>query len=146
MKISSLAFKNGDLIPPLYTCDGEDKIPPLEISQIPSGTESSALICDDPDSPSGEFTHWIIWNIAAETAKIKQGEAPAGAIEGINDFGKNGYGGPCPGSGKHRYFFRFFALDTKLNLNPQARKKDLIEAMEGHIIEQAELFGTYERG
>ncbi len=145
MKLTSPAFKNNQNIPEKYTCDGENLSPPLFISDIPVGTESLVLIVDDPDAPSGCFVHWTLWNISPQTTEIPEGKIPENAIEGITDFGKPGYGGPCPPSGIHRYFFKIYALDTRLELDSSATKEDIEEVMEGHILEKAELIGLYQR-
>lgn len=145
MKISSPIFKEGEAIPLKYTCDGDDFNPALEISGMPQGTESLALLMDDPDSPSGNFVHWIVWNIRAEEAAIKENATPESAAEGVNGFGRVGYGGPCPHSGTHRYFFRLYALDNMLDLLPGANAAALKQAMEGHVLAEAELMGRYMR-
>lgn len=145
MKISSPAFENGSVIPTVYTCDGGDVIPPLKFDEIPEGAASLAIICQDPDSPSGDFVHWLIWDIDPKADGIKEGEVPAGAIQGTNDFGNVGYGGPCPGSGNHRYVFKLYVLDEKLGLNPQATKAEFRKSLEGHTIAEAEVFGAYQR-
>ena len=145
MKIECGAFRSGENIPPEYTCDGDNVCPPLSFVGAPQGTESFALIVDDPDSPSGVWNHWTIWNISSDTREIAEGKVPSGAREGTTTFGDIGYGGPCPGSGKHRYFFKLYALDATANLVRGAAKKELMEAMKPHILEVAELFGYYER-
>lgn len=145
MKIISPQFNNRESIPAKYTCDGENVSPPLEISQVPEEAVSLALIVDDPDAPSGEWVHWLVWNISPETKEIKENSLPAEAQEGTTDFGEIGYGGPCPPSGTHRYFFKLFALDTTLDLDNSTNKPDLEKAMEGHILEKAELVGRYQR-
>lgn len=144
MKISSSAFKQGGNIPSQFTCDGSDKNPALQIEGIPAGAKSLALIVDDPDAPSGLFTHWLVWNISPQTTAISEGAAPK-AIEGTNDFGKSGYGGPCPPSGTHRYFFKIFALDRELDLPAGAKRKDLDAKISGHVIAQGELMGRYSK-
>src|SRR5437868_868945 len=113
MKISSSAFSEGANIPPKFTCDGEDTSPPLKIDGVPQEAKGFVLIVDDPDAPGGLFTHWLVWNIDAKTSSLAAGNAPGG-VQGKNDFGKTGYGGPCPPSGTHRYSFKIFALDQKL--------------------------------
>lgn len=143
MKIKSSAFENNEKIPRKYTCQGEDINPPLEFSEIPKETKSLALIMDDPDAPLGTWDHWIIWNIPPETKEIKEGEVPVNAIQGKNSWGKNSYGGPCPPSGTHRYFFKLYALNEILNINENSKKSDLEKAMKGHIIARAELIGLY---
>ena len=142
IKIISSAFKNNERIPSKYTCDGIDVNPPLKFQNIPNGTKSLALIVDDPDAPMGTWIHWIVWNINP-TEEIDEATVPG--IEGINDFNKTSYGGPCPPSGIHRYFFKIYALKTKLDLNSNARKRDLEEAMEGKIMTKGEIVGLYSR-
>lgn len=144
MKVTSPAFGEGGNIPVKFTCDGPDTSPPLKIEGAPAEAKTLALIVDDPDAPSGLFTHWLIWNIAAKTGSLAEGNN-VGGIEGKNDFGKTGYGGPCPPSGTHRYYFRIFALDQPLSLTPGARRKEVDAAMKGHVIGQAELMGRYAR-
>jgi Raf kinase inhibitor-like YbhB/YbcL family protein len=145
MKISSSAFQEGGGIPSKFTCDGSDKSPPLRIEQIPGEAKSLALIADDPDAPSGLFTHWIVWNIDPKTSEIVEGSVPSGAVQGQNDFGKSGYGGPCPPPGMHRYFFKIFALDRQLDLPAGAKRAKLDSVMKGHVIAQGELMGRYSR-
>lgn len=142
MEIKSPAFQNNEQIPSEYTCDGENISPELEISEIPENTVSLALIMDDPDAPSGTFTHWLAWNIPLKT-KIEKGESLSPS--GITGFGKTGYGGPCPPSGTHRYYFKLYALDTNLDLNDGATRQELENAMQGHVIKQGILMGTYKR-
>lgn len=144
MEISSPAFENNQNIPTKYTCDAEDVSPPLNISDIPEGTKSLALIVDDPDAPAKVWVHWTAWNMPATTTSLNESVPPPGT-EGTTDFGKTGWGGPCPPSGTHRYFFKLYALDTKLDLAPTSTKEDLVKAMEGHILAEAELIGLYER-
>ncbi len=145
MKLTSSVFENKDLIPSKYTCDGEDVNPPLNISDIPEKTKSLVLIVDDPDAPSGTWDHWIVWNILPSVSKIEENSVPEGAVQGMNDFGKQSYGGPCPPSGTHNYHFKLYALDTKLEIESSSKKEEVKEAMEGHILEQAELIGKYQR-
>ena len=142
MKITSSTFQEGGNIPPKFTCNGGDSSPPLQIAEIPSGAKSLALVVDDPDAPSGLFTHWIVWNIAPQTNAIAEGSAPQG-VQGTNDFGKSGYGGPCPPSGTHRYYFKIFALDRELNLPSGTKRNQLDAAMKGHVVAQGELVGLY---
>jgi hypothetical protein len=150
MEIKSQAFAHGALIPSKYTCDGADVSPPLAWSGAPAATRSFALIADDPDAPMGTWVHWVAWNIPAGELALEEGvpkkEAlPSGTRQGITDFGRAGYGGPCPPSGTHRYFFKLYALDTTLELPATTTKKDLEKAMQGHIRAQAELMGKYTR-
>lgn len=144
MKLTSPAFANNDIIPSEFTCDGADASPPLIISDVPSNAKSLALVMDDPDAPVGTWDHWVVFNIAPTTKEIPKGKEPKGA-DGRNSWGRTGYGGPCPPSGTHRYFFKLYALDTILNLPEGATKKDLEKAMQGHIIAQAQLMGMYKR-
>jgi Raf kinase inhibitor-like YbhB/YbcL family protein len=144
MKITSSAFQQGAEIPSKFSCDGANTSPPLQISDVPAGAKSLALIVDDPDAPSGLFTHWMVWNISLQTSAIAEGGAPKGS-QGTNDFGKSGYGGPCPPSGTHRYYFRVFALDRELDLPAGAKRSQVDAAMKGHVIAQGELMGKYSR-
>ena len=153
MLLTSPAFSHNQIIPKKYTCDADDVSPPLEIGAVPIGAKSLVLIVDDPDAPGGDWVHWTVWNIDPKTARIEENSVPAGASEGATDFGRTGWGGPCPpfnpdrsvGAGAHRYFFKLFALDTTLNLDPNTRKVELEKALEGHILAQAELVGLYQR-
>ena len=144
MKITSSAFQEGGNIPSKFTCDGGDRSPPLQIAEIPSSAKSLALIVDDPDAPSGLFTHWIVWNISPQTNGIAEGSTLKG-VQGTNDFGKAGYGGPCPPSGTHRYYFEIFALDRELNLPSGTKRNQLDAALKGHVVAQGELMGRYSR-
>jgi Raf kinase inhibitor-like YbhB/YbcL family protein len=144
MKLSSPAFENGAGIPAAYTCEGRDTSPELRIDEVPEGAAALALVMDDPDAPGGTFDHWIVWNIAADTTVIAEGKEPQG-VQGRTGFGRLGYGGPCPPSGTHRYFFKLYALDAELELRKGAGKAELEAAMEGHVLAQAELMGTYKR-
>jgi Raf kinase inhibitor-like YbhB/YbcL family protein len=145
MIIASEVFKNGEYIPAKYTCDGLDINPPLRFAEIPAGTISLALIVDDPDSPSGDWVHWLVWNIPADTQKIDEGVLPSGAGQGTTDFNAAAYGGPCPHSGTHHYQFKLYALNTTLSLPSSAKKSDLLAVMQGHIIAEAQLTGMYSR-
>jgi Raf kinase inhibitor-like YbhB/YbcL family protein len=142
MKITSSAFQEGGNIPPKFTCDGGDSSPPLRIAEIPSGAKTLALVVDDPDAPSGLFTHWIVWNISPRTNAIAERSAPQG-VQGTNDFGRSGYGGPCPPSGTHRYYFKIFALDRELSLASGTKRNQLDAAMKGHVVAQGQLMGRY---
>ena len=142
LELRSTAFSHNGHIPPLYTCEGEDINPPLEVHNISQGTQSLALIVEDPDAPNGVFDHWLVWNISPQQ-DITERANPG--INGTNSFGKTGYGGPCPPSGSHRYFFRVYALDTELDLPAGANKKELQQAMEGHILAEGELMGLYKK-
>ena len=144
MKLTSPAFENNKDMPSEYTCDGPNVLPDLNLEDVPENAKSLALIMDDPDAPAGTWVHWIVWNISPSTKKIAKGTEPQG-IQGTTSFGKSGYGGPCPPFGTHRYFFKLYALDTTLNLKEGSNKEDLEAAIDGHIIEKAELMGTYKR-
>ena len=150
-EIVSTAFSAGGTIPQKFTCDGSDDSPQLTWTDPPAKTQSFAIIMDDPDAPVGTWVHWVIYDLPANARELAEGVAKqeqllSGARQGRNDFGKIGYGGPCPPAGKpHRYFFKVYALDAKLGLKPGARKSDLERAMQGHILAQAELMGRYGR-
>jgi len=150
-KISSPSFSNGGTIEKKLTCEGADVSPQLKWTEPPDGTKSFALLVDDPDAPVGNWNHWTIWNIPSSLRSLPEGQSkeaslPDGSQQGLNDFRKPGYNGPCPPPGKpHRYYFKLFALDAKLELRAGARKKDLEEAMRGHILAQAEWMGKYGR-
>ena len=150
IKVTSSAFEEDGMIGAKYTCDGEDISPPLKWEGVPDGTKSIALISDDPDAPMGTWVHWVLFNLPADTRELAE-NVPAdevlasGAKQGTTDFGKIGYGGPCPPSGTHRYFFKIYALDTELGLAAGARKADLLKAMEGHILGEGKLMGKYKR-
>ncbi len=143
--IASSAFINGARIPAEYTADGADISPPLAISGLPEGTVNLALIVDDPDAPSGTWVHWVVWNIPVSAREIPAGSLPEGAVQGKNSGGKEAYSGPDPPSDKHTYFFKLYALDKVLSLQAGASKRELEQAMEGHILAQATLIGTYSR-
>lgn len=151
LTVSSSAFQEGAKIPAKYTCEGQDISPPLRWSEPPAGTQSLALITDDPDAPSGVFTHWGLFNLPAETTELAEAvpteaELPSGARQGKTDFGRVGYGGPCPPPGRpHRYQFTIYALDQTLGLKAGATKVELLSAMEGHILAQGRLTATYQR-
>ena len=145
LNITSPAFKNGEFIPAKFTCDGPDVNPALVIDNVPPAARSLALIMDDPDAPGGMWVHWVVWNIDPKTREIAERSVPAGANQGVTDFRKTSYGGPCPPPGTHRYFFKLYALDTMLNLGPNTTKTALEKAMKGHIIGQGELMGRYKR-
>lgn len=140
MRLTSPAFEHNQLIPPRYTCRGEDVSPPLTIVGIPEGTKTLALIVDDPDAPVGTWVHWVVFNIPP-TATIPTGQVPGD--QGYNDFKRLNYGGPCPPSGIHRYFFKLYALDTRITYVTGMNKGDLEKAMEGHVLAQAQLIGLY---
>ncbi len=149
--ISSPAFQEGEDIPTSYTCDGKDISPEIAWTGAPEGTRSFALICDDPDAPAGTWVHWVVYNIPSQSKGFPKGipaikELPDGTRQGINDFHRVGYGGPCPPKGPaHRYFFKLYALDTKLDLSPGATKRQLLSAIKGHVLGEAHLMGKYRR-
>lgn len=143
MKIKSV-FDDNNRIPSKYTCDGKGVNPPLEFIDVPKNTRSLVLIVDDPDSPSGIFTHWILY-IPSIVKGIKENSIPSGAKEGMNDFGNVGYGGPCPHSGTHKYAFKLYALDSELDLPKGSKKNEIEKAIKEHIIDKAVLIGTYSR-
>lgn len=145
LSISSPVFENNGSIPGKYTCDGMDVNPPLKIDNVPSEAKSLALIVDDPDAPRGIWVHWVVWNIDPKTEEIREDTVPKDSVQGINDFEKRDYGGPCPPSGTHRYFFKLYALDSLLNFSSDAGKAGLEKAMKGHIIAQAQIVGLYKR-
>jgi hypothetical protein len=150
MDITSTAFKHGARIPAKYTCDGVDVSPYLEWGKAPAATGSFALICDDPDAPMGTWVHWVVYDIPANVTTLPEKVPPLkeltnGVKQGMNDFRAIGYGGPCPSSGEHRYFFKLYALDGQTGLKPGATKAQLLEAMQGHILGEAHLIGKYKR-
>jgi hypothetical protein len=150
MKLSTTAFAPGGRIPMQYTCDGSDFSPDLEWEDAPKETLSFTLVVDDPDAPRGAWVHWLAYNIPAPAfrlaAKIaREAEHPSGLKQGTNSWGRIGYGGPCPPAGTHRYFFRLYALDVELDLPGGATRDELEAAMAGHVLDQAELMGTYSR-
>jgi len=145
MKITSPAFSSQAQIPAKYTCDGQDVNPPLSFSDIPSETKSLALVVEDPDAPSGTWTHWVVWNINPTTSDINEGSLSDGAVEGTNSFHSVGYGGPCPPGTEHRYIFKLFALDAKLSLPSTTNRENLLPEIEKHKLSQAELVGLYKR-
>ena len=145
MKIESTAFKNNKLIPPKYTCDGENISPLLLISDVPENAKSLVLIVDDPDAPRGTWVHWTVWNIDPKIENISENSCPSGGVEGMTDSGSTGYSGPCPPSGTHRYFFKLFALDTTLNPDSSAKAQDIEREIENNILARAQLVGLYKR-
>jgi Raf kinase inhibitor-like YbhB/YbcL family protein len=151
MILTTPAFAPGGPIPKPFTCDGEDRSPRLQWSDIPVDTRSLALICDDPDAPRKTWVHWVLFNLPADAVELSEGvpaapELPSGARQGVNDGGDVGYGGPCPPrGGPHRYFFHLYALDCKLNLSPGVNRADLDQAMAGHVLAEATVMGTYGR-
>ena len=143
------AFPEGGVIPKAYTCDGEDKSPALRWSGEPQGTKSFAVIVDDPDAPSGTWTHWLLYDIPASVHSLPEKSASTEGISGINGFGRTGYNGPCPpeGHGSHRYFFKVLALDVpSLGLRAGAKRPEVDEALSNHVLAEAERMGHYERG
>jgi hypothetical protein len=154
MKLRSTAFEQGREIPARYTCEGQDVSPPLAWSEIPSGAKTLALIVDDPDAPDPAkpqrtYVHWVVYNIPVSARSLKEnaskGEMPKGAVQGKNDWGKAEYGGPCPPIGRHRYFFKLYALDIDLTALASATKSDVEREMTGHVLASAELIGTYKK-
>ncbi len=149
MTLTSPAFTEGAAIPRKYTCDAENVSPPLAWTGVPAAAKSLALIVDDPDAPAGTWVHWVVFNQGALTPGLPEGIQPEdtriGGIQGTTSFGKTGYGGPCPPSGTHRYFFRLYALDTDLPLKSNARAGDVRSAMQGHVLAEATLMGRYSR-
>ena len=150
--IKTAAFTNGGEIPRKYTCSGENVSPALSWAETPLQARSLALICDDPDAPGGTWTHWIVWNIPAQTSSLPEAVAASqetiagGARQGKNDFGRIGYGGPCPPPGKpHRYFFRLFALGAMLDVKPGASRSEMESAMKPHVLARAEWMGLFKR-
>ena len=154
MQLSSSAFTQGGSIPPTFTCEGSDTSPQLSWSGTPAAAKSLALIVDDPDAPDPAkpqrvYVHWVVYNLPPETSSLAEnaskGGMPAGSIQGKNDWGKQEYGGPCPPIGRHRYFFKLYALDSAVSIGDAADKKTLEAAMHGHILAQAEIMGTYQK-
>lgn len=150
MQILSSAFTEGSVIPARYSCDGRDISPPLEWKDVPAGAKSLALISDDPDAPARTWVHWVIYNIPPDVKKFEEDmprekEFKNGMRQGNNDWSKIGYGGPCPPSGTHRYYFKLYALDAVLDLKPGATNTRLVQAMQGHILAEAQLMGKYSR-
>ncbi|MEG3438731.1 YbhB/YbcL family Raf kinase inhibitor-like protein [Pannus brasiliensis CCIBt3594] len=151
MKLESSAFVTNGAIPSRYTCDGQDLSPPLAWDEPPAGTRSFALICDDPDAPGKTWVHWVVYNLPPATRSLPEKVSPnatvaGGGLQGKNDFGKSGYGGPCPPSGTHRYFFKLYALDRVLELSAGATKARVEEAIKGHVLAEVHLIGLYHRG
>ncbi len=145
MKISSTAFENNSFIPSRYTCEGLERNPPLEFGNVPENAKSLVLIVDDPDAPMKTWIHWTVWNIDPKTTEIGENSCPKSAIEGAGSSGRRGYDSPCPPSGTHRYFFKLFALDKMLDLSPNSYVRDIESAIQGHIIQKAELIGLYKK-
>lgn len=150
IKLKSTAFGEDGMIPKKYTCEGLDVSPPFSWTAVPAGTKSLAFTCDDPDAPGGTWVHWVLFNLPANIQELpenipQQKMLANGAKQGMNDFRNVGYGGPCPPTGTHRYYFRLHALDTKIDLEAGIKKKQLMEAMEGHILAEGQLMGKYKR-
>lgn len=150
MKVASSAFSEGKPIPKQFSCDGEDISPELSWEAVPAGTESFVLIADDPDAPGGTFVHWVIYDIPGKARTLQQNYPKQevdsdGSKQGVNDFRKIGYGGPCPPGGTHRYFFKLYALDTTLDAEAGLAKADILKRMEGRVLDEAQLMGTYSR-
>lgn len=145
MKITSPGLQEGGTIPEKFSKNGQNASPELRIEGAPPEAKSLALIVDDPDAPVGLFTHWIVWNIDPKTTQIAEGSAPGAAVQGKNDFGDIGYGGPQPPTGTHRYYFKIFALNSNLDLKSGAKRKEIDAAMKGHIIAQGQLMGKYSK-
>jgi Raf kinase inhibitor-like YbhB/YbcL family protein len=151
MLLTTPTFPPGGPIPQPCTCDGQNRSPCLQWSEIPVDTRSFALICDDPDAPGKTWVHWVLYNLPADAVELKEGvpklpALPSGARQGVNDGNEIGYAGPCPPrGGPHRYFFRLYALDCALNLSPGVRRSELDQAMEGHVLAEAAVMGTYGR-
>lgn len=150
LTIESAAFEYGDPIPREYTCDGSDVSPPLSFSNAPAATKSYVLICDDPDAPVGTWVHWVYFDIPQTVTHLPEafppdGRPETGGAQGMTDFRRIGYGGPCPPAGTHRYFFRLYALNTVLGLDPGASRRQVLKAAEGHMLAEAQLMGTYSR-
>lgn len=150
-ELTSSAFKSGDPIPRRYTCEGEDLSPPLHWSVPPATTKSFVIIADDPDAPVGTWVHWVLYNVPLDLRGLAEGvppkdRLPDGALQGLNDFKRVGYGGPCPPPGKHhRYYFRLYALDVTLNLKPRATKAQVLDACKGYVLAEAQLMGRFGR-
>lgn len=145
INVTSAAFKNGGTLPKKYTCDGQGINPPLTIDDAPTNSKSLVLIVDDPDAPMGTFNHWLVWNINPQTKEILENNLPRGGIVGVNDFGKNNFGPPCPPFGTHRYYFRIYALDIEINLEKTAKRGQLEDAIKNHVLNSGELIGRYSR-
>jgi Raf kinase inhibitor-like YbhB/YbcL family protein len=150
MKITSNSFKEGEMIPLKYTCDGENISPQLTWTGYPENTKSFAIISDDPDAPAGDWVHWVLYNIPSYINELKENlpkdkKFENGTIQGITDFGRTGYDGPCPPGGTHRYYFKLYALNIPINKDAGMTKQELLKAMEGHIVAEVQLMGKYKR-
>ena len=145
--LESPSFIHNASIPKQYTCNGENISPALKWSGAPAGTQSYVLIVDDPDAPMGTWVHWLLFNVPATLNHLDEAtQTPASAISGKNSWDQQGYGGPCPPSGTHRYFFKLYALDSKLTVNSSVNKQDILNAMQNHILDSSELIGLYKQG
>lgn len=151
MDLTSSAFENNEMIPAKYTCDGDDVSPPLSWAAVPQGTQSLTLICDDPDAPAGTWSHWVLYNISPDRDGLEE-NVPRDerlsqiGMQGRNDFGNSGYGGPCPPRGStHHYYFRLYALDTTLEAMEGATRKQVLNRIQDHVLAQTELIGLYAR-
>jgi hypothetical protein len=149
MNLESTDFRDGEKIPARFTCDGKNISPQLSWSDFPEKTKTFALIVEDPDAPGGTFVHWVVYNIPSNVTSLAEGVSaenlPEGTKQGTNHFGDSDYGGPCPPSGTHRYYFKLYALDIEVHLKPGAGRRDLLKVMEGHILAEAQMMGKYER-
>jgi hypothetical protein len=150
MQLHTTAFKEEEAIPRKYSCDGQDVSPPLSWSQAPEGAKSFVLIADDPDAPGGTWVHWVYYDIPREVRELPEGVEPTehpgpGGTQGVNDFGNIGYGGPCPPGGEHRYYFKLYAIDKELKLKPGLSKKKVLSTIEGHVLDEARIMGTFAR-
>ncbi|HZE67960.1 MAG TPA: YbhB/YbcL family Raf kinase inhibitor-like protein [Pyrinomonadaceae bacterium] len=150
IKLISTAFQDGGMIPAKYTCDGQNISPPLNWSGIPQSAKALALVSEDPDAPGKTWVHWVVYDLPPTATQLPEGVRPeetisGGGKQGKNDFGKIGFGGPCPPSGTHRYFFRLYALDRETGIQPGAMKEQLMKAIEGHVVAEGELMGRYKR-
>ncbi len=150
IQLTSSAFGFEEMIPKKYSCDGDNVSPPLSWDNIPDGAKSITLICEDPDAPMGTFIHWVLYNLPSDVNELQENVPDDETLknearQGVNDFGNLGYGGPCPPSGTHRYFFRIYALDKMIDTTSTIDKKTLQKEMEGHIIAKGELMGKYQR-
>lgn len=151
MRLTSSAFEDDGLVPPRHTCDGEDVSPPLSWAEAPEGTRAYALVMDDPDAPLRTWVHWVVYNIPADVQSLAEAlpaesELDTGAEQGVNSWGRTGYGGPCPPSGTHHYVFTLYALDAAIDLPPaKTGKQDVLEAIEGHVLARTTLTGLYKR-
>jgi Raf kinase inhibitor-like YbhB/YbcL family protein len=143
--LASEAFADGGVIPARYTCDGDDVSPPLAWRDAPPGTVTFALVVDDPDAPAGTWVHWVLFDVPATESAIPEGATPRGARDGKNTWGRSGYGGPCPPSGTHRYFFKLYAVDRALGVPPGITAAGLARALQGHVLAEAVLMGRYAR-